>query len=269
MVCLAACQTVGTGGALTVRLEGFPAFAVEQRTPVWCWAACAEMISSYGGKREAQEAIAARIHGCGEDGSPKVALASRHEVYRALCPDAPATCFEAVWQGLEASGAKALDAWLQGGGCELDLCPGEALRGLDDLLPAKRVPIDALRQNQPAVAGLRERSEDREGHVYVLIGARYRPVAEARYRPATEWLRSLPIQPPDGIVGRLEPPRHTVESVELVDPWRADDPGTPGNEMLVTLPFSEFERRVDFVTTRADAHEILTRWSKLATVEAR
>jgi hypothetical protein len=37
--------------------------------------------------------------------------------------------------------------------------------------------------------------------------------------------------------------------------------------MRTKLSFEDFAKRVDFVTTRADAYEILTRWGKVAALE--
>ncbi|QDU65316.1 hypothetical protein Pla86_03810 [Planctomycetes bacterium Pla86] len=264
-------------GMKTVTLTGFEAVESPQREPVWCWAACASMILRYNGIDVSQEEIVDRVHGYLPDGSLKVATASRFELLRALAPDAPPFDFDSAWKviqsTLEDAGTQALDK-LKGegkveGDIDLSWNEDEAVQSLfDRIYPSSGVPIAQLQLGDPAVAGLRDPDTD-QGHLYVIVGAQWevkRPglgdalIDYAKTGLGTGELSKL-------LVDRFEPSGIAVQSIELVDPLRKDDPETEVNEARVSLTFKEFKSRVDFVTTRADAHEILTRWWRLIELE--
>ncbi len=268
----------------SVQLQNFASVKTSQRQEVWCWAACAEMILSYDGTPTAQEEIAARIHGHGEDGSPKVAAATRYEIYKALSPGTEVVGFDAIWQGL----ADQLDEELSRLGERLadDDLPGDVSvdvdesvgieHVLDSYLPKKSVPLTDLKAGNPAVVGLREAPDATEGHLVVLVGAEFTEwiVAPKQLEWVTDFFADLfaakrdlddDMETLDETSARLGFSDKEVLWVEVIDPWEIDDPLTEHDEMRIRIPFDDFLARVDFVTTREGAHEVLTRWSRAAT----
>lgn len=269
-------ETTRSGNSITARLRDFEAVQVTQKTPVWCWAACTEMIFKFDGDDTTQDEIAERIHGYETDGATKIAAASRYEIYRALSPDAPDSGFEVAWEvarvALEGAAEDAVEAkdasatkqpsanvaWREDQAAQI---------ALDRASPPTGVPIDELLQGNPAIVGLRDVPDDPMGHVYVVVGATYRKRTSASsIRGALLLGRLLNVVDLGGLVGdelvdRFASDKYAVEEVELVDPW------LEGDAMRVTLSIEDFAERADFVTTRASAHEILTRWSKVAVLE--
>ncbi len=298
-------------------LPDFQAVESQQEQGDWCWAACAQMVLGYAGIEASQEEIVTRIHGDNEDGGLRVEAASRYEIYRALSPETEAEPFEQIWIAICEDVSEELDKLTEEK--DDDVAPKDAVSNdglevsfdesvlihdaLDKLVPTYGVPLDQLLEDEPAVAGLRDRPDAKTGHVYVIVGADY---CEPREIPA--WLsgeqdpaddsvvnavpglfdtdlvrtaldgiaeRTERITPDQASVRRAEnlarrfgQSRYQVERVLLVDPYLEDDPATPDvDEMRVVLPFEEFLKRADFVTTREDAAKILTRWSELARLE--
>jgi len=289
LLSLVSCSAL-EGETRSVRLEGFEGVEVHQQTDVWCWAACAEMVLRYGGSEITQGEIADRIHGHGEDG-PKVEAASRYEVYRALSPESPATAFEAIWVGLASQierevNERAADpaSWKIEGDTDVDVDEETVLKQtLRHLKPSTEIPIEEMEGGAPAVAGLRDSPEDEMGHIYVIIGATYRERAKEG-----NWLTKVGDSAADkagdlaqehadveedqvgaatAMAGEAAPSKYIITSVLLVDPYLEDDPKTDANEMHVQLSFEAFDGRVDFVTSRSDAHEFLTSWSRLVEVD--
>ena len=286
---LAACTT--TKQAM---LSDFEAVEDPQRTPVWCWAACASMIHKYNGQEISQEEIAKRIHGHDEGGELKVAAASRYEVYKALSPDSTEFSFEEIWDAIgdqiEEETAAALEAHEETGetpsGVELRTDPMVAVHaGLDRYFPVRSAPLAALKAEQPAVVGLEGEVEGAQGHLCVIVGA--------AWKEATETMNSIKELGSkvnlDGVTAKgldefeevweehsavaLEASsRILVDTggltwVEIVDPWLEDDDATPDvNEMRVRIPARDFVSRVAFVATVEDARTILSRWSDLARI---
>jgi hypothetical protein len=268
-------ETRASGGRTTVVLRGFESVEVAQEEPVWCWAACAEMILRYGGVEASQEEIAARIHGY-EGDAVKVAAASRYEVYRALCPDAATAPFEALADAIVADlAAAAVEAEGESGArgkLSVQWRAEQAAQiALDRLAPPKGVPIEHLERGHPAVVGMREAQGDAMGHLYVLVGATYRErsALERRFKALGESLLKDLAPEARATIERFAPSDFEVFSVVLVDPLAHDDPATEADEMRLAMPFETFCERVDFVTTRKDAREILGRWSGLARVRVK
>lgn len=250
-------------GKINCHLREFPQLAVQQEQPVWCWAACAQMILKFNGVETTQEEVAKRIQGVEPGGEVKVEMASRYEILCALNPDHPRSEFEAVWAGLKREIAD-MDSLLSGS-LRVDLSPSEATSiALDRLAPEQSPAVAELLDGQPAVVGMRESKESREGHAYVLYGADFEvrnPSALNRWAAdAAQTVTGKLFSDAQGfyLFERLVPEDHTILAVHLIDP----SDGIP-----LEMGAAEFAERVDFVITRKQARMLLEAWSGLVLVE--
>lgn len=285
---LVGCAASGSG-PVEFELSALPVAAVKQEQLVWCWAACAEMILRFHGIETTQEEIATRISGADDGGALKVETASRYEILCALNPDLPRGEFEALWKGIEDQVLDA-DRWLEGNfrlDLELDR-PHAFQAAFDRLVPNKSLALEELLAGHPSVVGLRESKDVREGHAYVLFGARYSKrragfggflkglgdaaleagaedvlapdlTEEVRAAQATwnDELGKLGIEAPTKLFASAD---YSIHEVHLVDPWEG---------VRVSMPYEEFSRRVDFVITRSYAREILEAWRGLVELESK
>lgn len=279
-------STSGSGEPATYVLPGF--VAVKQEEPVWCWAACAEMILRFHGIETKQSEIAKRIDGVDSEGVLKVEAASRFEILCALNPDMPRGEFEALWSGVEQSVLDS-DAWLEEKwNRTVTFDRSRAVNAAFDKLAPRDSPIvEDLLAGHPAVVGLRESEDAPSGHAYVLFGAKYAPRARSSWRlPAglgdvmvSEATASLlgPETSPDvlrrfrdlqtecerfgikSVDQFIQTSAYQIHEVELVDPWEGE---------TITLSIEEFVPRVDFVITRSYARQVLENWQEIARVES-
>ena len=297
-----ACTVPGvTHESATVELQSFDAISATQERYVWCWAACAQMALAYAGVETTQDEIVERIHGYDAEGELKVETATRYELYRALSPETEVSDFELLWDGirdqltqeLEALGDELEDSLA--GGDSVD-APSEVEVSFDEsvlasmaverMAPSRAVPIEALLSGSPAVAGLRDDPSASTGHLYMIVAADYlapkewsenvpdlgKSLAkslEANYKAKQDSM--IPAEASaaraESLAARFGQSKYQITHVELIDPFVEDDPDTPLNEMRVELEFDDFLDRVDFITTREDAHAILTEWTRLAKLE--
>ena len=285
---LAKVSETKTGDLTRTVLQDFEAVEDKQQTEVWCWAACASMILRFDLEEltpealeaTSQRAIAERIQGFDDEGKLKVQTAKYYEVLRALAPDAPASPFEAVWEAIKEDLSEAADKAERellgddenGGDGDgdvevdptIDFNDTQALRtALDRLFPPKGVPLKQLQIGDPAVVAMLEEPESVEGHAYVLVGATWEELT------TLERIRGFVADRfPSELMDRFAPGAYRIKQVELVDPWEKDDESTPDvNEARVTVDYADFKQRVIFVTTRQNAIETLTEWSRLAELE--
>ena len=258
--------TVGEDGLQTTVLVGIEHHQAGQETPVWCWAACTEMILGFDGKEVSQESIAERVHGYDQHESPeKVLLASYLDLLYALCPEGPKSSLDSIWQGVERD--LIADPSLIAGGGELAFDAEQALVGLFEReVPMTKPPVEDLIAGNPAVVGLRHEQYPDMGHACLLIGATYRAPKSGglgNIRAASFGVDSALA---DSALDRLDG-GYEIHAVMLIDPNLEDDPQTEENEMQVTMDFEEFKRRVEFVTTRAQALKILESYQGVVRVE--
>ena len=274
-------------------LDGFQSIQVHQRDRFWCWAACSEMVLKYGGQETTQEEIVERVKGTDEEGLLRRETASRYELYHALSPETEVAPFEQIWIGLREQledelddGVEKIEAGYVPDSTSVSVSYDDSVlinTALDRIVPTYGVPIDSLLEGHPAVVGLQEGDDPTQGHLYVIIGARYSSsridqsirflgssaglLQNAEDAVLSRYVDKVPsedeLQRADNIGRRLGKSRHKIQTVFLIDPFKRDDEETDINEMRVELPIAEFLRRADFVTTREDAHQILTRWGQL------
>ena len=297
-----ACTVPGiTHDEVQVELASFDSISATQERYVWCWAACAQMALAYANEHVTQEEIVERIHGYDVEGELKVETATRYELYRALSPETEVSDFELLWDGirdqltqeLEALGDELDDALA--GGDSID-APSEVEVSFDEsvlasmaverMAPSRAVPIEALLAGSPAVAGLRDDPSASTGHLYMLVAADYlapkdlmanvpdlgkglAATLEANYKAKKDSMipEEASAARAESLAARFGQSKFQITRVTLIDPFIEDDPTTTNNEMRVELAFDDFLDRVDFITTREDAHAILTEWTRLAKLE--
>ena len=284
LACLCACQstsepaypnahlervlTVESGGVHTTTLKDFEALDWEQKEPVWCWAACAEMILRFNGEEATQESIATRIHGADKDGGTKIEAASFYEVMRALNPDMDVSPFDSLWAQVAARAEDDPSLVLNMKfGVDAAVAASAAL---DQFVPNKQVAVEDLRNGHPAVVGLADPELPDMGHAYVLIGAVYTINKSGDWsKQGKKWFDDLgealgQDATPDNademedVADKVDGERYSASEVTLVDPWT----GT-----VVTMTGEEFSNRVDFVISRRQARKTLSKWQSIATVK--
>lgn len=260
------------------RCEGFASVAAKQRTGVWCWAACAEMVHAYKGNPMSQEEIAARIHGAGEPGASEAEraeaaqAASYDEIIRALVPEIPPQA--------QREAKVALDAVLSDRDLDIDT---ESYLGshIQRRTVNSDILVDDLLHGEPLVVGLRF-LPDRNGaggpesasaadapdapdapvmgHAYVVYGVdfarRAAVVPDEANNGATGFtgglLQKIGLSRDEADeyqqwLGRV-PYKYDLIAVHLLDPWVGE---------AVTMEAAEFARRVDFMISGREAREIL------------
>lgn len=202
-----------------VTIPNFTRFAIKQEKPVWCWAACAEMIHRYHGEtRLTQRVLAQRIIGRAEinpdaGGTDVVKTAQQEEVLAALSPR--------VWEMLERrderrqtskSRQKQADGWRVN---YIALFVGPMLRYDPEEM------IRSLEAGEPAVVAFGRPSK----HVCVVYAATFERKKEK------------------GLFG-LSRDVCEVKSVTVLDPWEGQPEVIDG---------ASFKTRVDFVATVGNA----------------
>jgi hypothetical protein len=217
----------------------------KQKTGVWCWAACAEMVNNYYGRKMTQETIVSRIQGRAAADPEAAQMAKRQEVLAALDTD--------LFERLKEKDAKE-KAWLR----QKLLDP---LHGLHlTLSTAKEFPrepklkydpdqlVDDLKHQHPVVLGLGVRTEDDSGHIVVIYGA-----------DAVEQERNFLDDLGDAVSGANPfAPKHPAKQpakvkYTITKVYCAD----PDGGKMTEIPGSELERRADFLATRQGAEQYL------------
>lgn len=275
LVALGACATT-TGETEAAGNADFPHRAVTQETPVWCWAACAEMVLSHYGVEESQVEIAGRIHGLDPDDELRVEAASRYEIVCALAEvtgDARIP-FDQVWAGFVDSFERVDPERID----DLDVRVDEAsatTAAARTWLAAQSLDLAELRglAQHPAVVGLRDAPDEELGHAYVLYAARFAPIVENETGRKlgsvfgdvfgvshTEEAADTQELLDNPLAASLLPADAVLHEVDLVDPYTGES---------VTLSGEEFAERVDFLLTRRAALEQIETWKGLVAVEGR
>lgn len=252
-----ASATAGQRAALaetTTETTECPDFATRaarrQEEDVWCWAACAEMVSLHYDPRSTltQEAIVTQIQGLQRAGMrPRAAM--ELEVAGALDPEG-----WAKQRARLAELTKPVAADGQARTYKIDFDPGAVVRmWVGKLRYGPREMVIDLRANDPVIVGFKPSSKTaRDGHVCVVFGAEY---VATRNNPLEKMFRETlgesPATSGDG---------YKLASVRYVDPWE----GT-----VEKMSAEEFNRRRDFTMSRAGARRAVEEWNKALQVAVR
>ena len=221
-----AVQTLGNDRYRAACTDFVALAAEQQRTDVWCWAACVQMVNKYNGVDVTQAEIASRIHGQATDANgnldpEKVKRAGTTEIMLALNPefqdDVNRQAGDAAVAAIRNRGKVSVDYDALGTG--LAVFREKAYTDNDMIADVAR--------GVPVVVGLKDLTGN-TGHAYVVHATTY-----------TATKGALP--------GHYT---YALEAVEAVDPWE----GKP-----VTIPANEFRQRCGFKISQARAREVLER----------
>jgi hypothetical protein len=240
-----------------VRAEcpNFKDVAVKQQTPVWCWAASAEMVHKYYGENTiTQEQLAKEITNASGSDPKKARAAGLQEIMVALNPDirkerlsrGESMAVERIRSGSTA--APTVDV--------VDVALGQTApwsASSDDL-------VDAVASQNPAIVGLRGEGRSM-GHAVVVYATSYEPVkvsegksfgnalfgAVAKEAGNRHGIRDDQV---DAAGVTKAPAKFKLSEIEYVDPM---------DGKRYKLNAEGFKNRVDFIMTKARAREILDR----------
>ena len=250
---------------------------VIQRSSVWCWAACAEMVQRYYGVDITQEEIVNRVKNAfGEQTSqPVIEAATKREIMLALNPD-----LKLYFAKL--GGAKAIELLLQRRLASGDLDVSELInarwkysKNNSDLL------IASLLQGDPAIIVLKwadeelgtEASDAAMAHAYVVKGVTFSQLEVNRGLSA---LIHKAIQKGQSVIhGEM-----SKESGKYIDVRKINYPDDPACYALVdatlinplagqieTVSGPEIQERIVYFFTRDSAREILFLEAKALNLE--
>jgi hypothetical protein len=226
-------QFAGTGPQVATTIPSFENFYVSQEENL-CWAACATMVSNFSGHRTTQEEIAASIKGPAANDKGRRS-ANEEQVLAAMDPQ--------LYRRL-----KQLDGLRE----QYSLPPVDAdhprtrewVRLFYILFSGPKAPeysctpeqlYTYLKNNQPAVLGLRGRSKNEGKHAVVVFGG--------TFQQGVEW--------EEGSDDRR--PAMRVVSLTCLDPGAGDDIAN----RIVPYTAEQLRSRQDFVVTIDGAREYL------------
>jgi hypothetical protein len=205
--------------------------AEQQKTDVWCWAACVQMVNKYNGRQVTQAEIAGRIHGKATDASgridpEKVKRAGTLEIMLAMNPDLHDHFIREGVAGL-----------LAGRDLKVEFDPTQtALAWFQEKTYSDDHMIADLARGVPVVVGLKDPGNAQTGHAYVVHAATY-----------------------GATPGALNSYTYSLESVEAVDPWTGRS---------VTIPADQFRSRVGFKISQQLARDVLIKHRQALKVTA-
>jgi len=213
--------------------RNFTKVATTQHDPMWCWAACAEMIHTYYGRTITQEEIVAQIMGEAQAGdAASEAAATNHQMLVSLHPDYNQER-DRYMARQKQRGANALSF-------DAELYLSSQIEAYSVNTDAA---IDSLRRREPLVAALRDDRSSSLGHAYVVYAATYviRPPDTRRdlNRELQGWFKDA---------ASVVPYRYGLVSVDLIDPYTGES---------VTMDAPTFGERMDFMISRASAKRAL------------
>jgi hypothetical protein len=223
-------------GPKTAECPNFELVASQQKTNVWCWAASAEMIHRYYGRKDITQAdIAKRIHGVGDDGSPKVQAASYHEIMVALNPDLKLDTMERM-----------NEAWSKQGqhGVQID-----ANSYVKSVIERNSINTDdmvrELQQKHPVVIGMGKDPRFNGGHAMVVYRVTYQTSSSAGLKKMLDGKQGDQAGSTARMLGVHE---FEVQSVKVMDPWT----GAP-----MEISGADVAGGMDFLLSQAEAKKIL------------
>jgi hypothetical protein len=218
---------------------------VKQETPLWCWAACAQMIHAYYGTEISQKALAERIHGDEPDGSPKVEAAAYHEIMTALNPDVKTDPLDRAATALETTRDGRVDVSVD------YMSYAKAVK--DRYSINSDVIVKELLSRAPVVVVMNEDPSDETlNHAYLLEAAGFcveEPTAVERI--ADDALEGYLLNPAS------YPKYYGLRWVEAIDPYTGQ---------VVRFDGGEFAKRVRFMISKQRARKILEEETRLLTI---
>jgi len=237
----------------------FTRVGVRQREPVWCWAACAEMVHKYHDPESplTQERIAELILNAGEEAETEeerqklVQAAGKYQIMVALNPDLTPGSGKVLGETMNEAGRQ-LES---GQGLDIEF---NYTNMLESQFMRRSVNSDhlvrELAEGQPLVAGLAWEDRDATiGHAYVVYGVVYAHEDESGTIAGNIFENIGDTVLGDRGSSLLKtafdaPTEFAIVEVELFDPW------TGKSEVMDA---ETFERRVEFMMSRRVAREIL------------
>ena len=215
-----AVQTLGQDRYRAACNEFVALAAEQQKTDVWCWAACVQMVNKYNGVETTQADIASRIHGQAADANgnldpERVKRAGTTEIMLALNPEFQSNVTKEAVDGITA----AIESH---GKVNLSYdAKSTAMALFRERAYSDNDMIADVARGMPVVVGLKDKTGN-TGHAYVVHATTYK---------ATKGV--LP--------GSYT---YALESVEAVDPW---------DGKAVSIPAGEFRERCGFKISQARA----------------
>jgi hypothetical protein len=226
----------------------FKDVTVKQATPVWCWAASAEMVHKYYGNNDiTQEKLAEQITNVSKGDEKKARAAGLQEIMIALNPDYRERMAKHGGEVL-LTGKAEFDA--------IDFAIGQMApwsATSDDL-------IDAVSTQNPAIVGLRG-ANTTMGHAVVVYATSYVPVKQnegSNFASKLFGEVAKTVGEENGVrrdqteamgVGK-GPAKYKLHEIEYVDPM---------DGKRYKLNAEGFKNRVDFIVTKERSREILDR----------
>jgi hypothetical protein len=250
-------KTEGYGPVESVALPRWERVMVQQHEPVWCWAACAEMVHRYNGKKIGQAEIANRIYrsadaiasddetkllslettGASEgadhaENDPSVRTAQEYECIAALDPDQ----YDQIRLRDEKNRKRVEDLRAEGKNAYLIPSGGQNNHPMPDTRYQPDRLVEALRQeHEPVIVGLGIRKPGDLKHIVVVHAV---DVQAAKSQAIL------------GVLTIGENVNSHIAKATYTDPDTGADVDITGEELA---------RRTDFMASRKQAHEFL-RW---------
>jgi hypothetical protein len=226
----------------------FKDVAVKQQTPVWCWAASAEMVHKYYGNNDiTQDTLAQQITNVSKGDEKKARAAGLQEIMVALNPDYRERVAQRGGEVL-LSGRAEFDA--------VDFAIGQTApwsATSDDL-------VDAVSTQNPAIVGLRGANTSM-GHAVVVYATSYVPVKQDAGKSFTNSLfgevakavgeeKGIRRDQTEALGVGKGPAKYKLHEIEYIDPM---------DGKRYKLNAEGFKNRVDFIVTKDRSREILDR----------
>ncbi|HYJ47269.1 MAG TPA: papain-like cysteine protease family protein [Pyrinomonadaceae bacterium] len=217
----------------------------KQKTGVWCWAACAEIVNAYYGRKVPQETIVERIQGRAAADPEAAQMAKRQEVLAALDTE--------LYQRLKDKDAKE-KAWLRQKlldplhGLHITVSTAKEFPREPDLKFNPDQLMEDLKHQSPVVLGLGVRTEDDSGHIVVIYGADAVEKERDGFDKIKDGFKTFDPFKPKSAQKRAPEVKYTIKKVYCADP-------DGGKTTEVTA--AELERRADFLATREGAREYI------------
>jgi flagellar biosynthesis regulator FlaF len=233
----------------------FKNVAVKQQTPVWCWAASAEMVHKYYGNNDVtQEALAQQITNVSGTDAKKAKAAGLQEIMVALNPDFRERVTQRSADLLTARAQTGDDSMPRFDAVDFALgqmAPWSATS--DDL-------IDAISTQNPAIVGLRGEGQSM-GHAVVVYATSYEPIPDDAGKKAGASIFGAVLKEVGARNGVREdqvdasgiargPAKYKLSEIEYIDPM---------DGKRYRLNAEGFKNRVDFIMTKPRARDILER----------
>ncbi len=224
----------------TVECPKFESVKAQQQKNVWCWAACAEMVYKYRGKKMTQAEIAERIHGHEKDGAAKVKAASVYEILVALSgAEGKADRQDRFLERYEKEAAKGKN------GVSVDV--GEYLNGWleEDAVNTDEL-IQEIRNKQPVVIGMAKDPRFEGGHAMIVYGVTYKSAQRNMLERAIGGDDGNKVSRAAGIR------KYEIITLKIMDPWTGEPAEMEGKRLSEDCDFMMSQRRAIEVMKKQD-----------------